>query len=103
MDQTETVDKLVLIVVNARSQSANSYGSRASPPGAIDTLMTTISTPIDATSFQMVDQIVDRVSTRLKSKAIIAADFDFIDDARCRDHFHALQQVGGYPTRISTI
>jgi NTE family protein len=54
---TGKADKLLFIVVNARSQAANDFGSRARPPGLVDTALSAIGTPIDATSFQLLGEL----------------------------------------------
>ncbi len=45
------IKRLAIIVVNARSEPSKDYGTRATPPGLLDTLFTLIGTPIDSTSF----------------------------------------------------
>jgi NTE family protein len=88
---TGKADKLLLLVVNARSQSANDFGAGDRPPGTIDTLLTTIGTPIDATTFQFLghlDEIIDdQVDGTVDPKSLVLVDFDFIADAGCRRHF----------------
>ena len=82
------VDKLLFIVVNARGQADNDFGSRARPPGVTDTLMTTIGTPIDAMSFQLLGQLDTLIDDPLKAKAVVLIDFDLIADRGCRAYFH---------------
>ena len=48
---------IVVIVVNARVDSANDYGKRGTPISLIDTFFTTIGTAIDSTSFLLIDQL----------------------------------------------
>jgi NTE family protein len=81
-------DKLLLIVVNARGQADNDLGKRARPPGTIDTLITAIGTPIDATSFQLLAKLDLLVDNRFKPKSIVLIDFDLITNPDCRAHFH---------------
>jgi hypothetical protein len=38
------IDKLLFVVVNARGESRNDFGTRARPPGALDSLLTSIGT-----------------------------------------------------------
>ena len=89
------VDKLLFLVVNARGEAANDYGKRNRSPGAIEMLETSIDTPIDATSFQLVgrlDEIVnppDRADVRAQTGTVLV-DFDMIADAGCRAHFHGM-------------
>ncbi|HEY1794806.1 MAG TPA: patatin-like phospholipase family protein [Stellaceae bacterium] len=94
---TGTVSNLLFVVVNARSQDDNSYGSSPSPPGIVDTLLTTIGAPIDANSFQLVDQLTAAFDQRLKQDAIVMVDFDFIKDFRCREHFHNIATSWALP------
>lgn len=101
---TGAVDKLLFVVVNARNQSSNDYGSHAAPPGIIDTLGTTIGAPIDATTFQLLDKLGDdqlggAVQLALRPNAIVIIDFDYIADAKCRAHFHSLATSWGLPDR----
>lgn len=81
------VNKLLFIVVNARNETDNDFGTHASSPGIVDTLENTINTPIDATTFQLIDHLGDELDPRLKTKGIVMVDFDFIRDAGCRVHF----------------
>ncbi len=84
---TGKADKLLLVVVNARSQAENDFGQRSRPPGLKDTAIATISTPIDATSFQLLSKLDGLISQRLHPKVVLV-DFDLITDAACRAHFH---------------
>jgi NTE family protein len=87
---TGKADKLLLLVVNARSQSENDYGTRPRPPGAFNTLLTTIGTPIDATSFQLLGKIDAVVDGPYDPKALVMVGFDFIADPGCRAHFQGM-------------
>lgn len=86
----ERIDKLLFVVVNARSQADNDFGRHARPPGLADVLLTTIGTPIDATSFQLRGQIADLIDARLKVGSVVTVDFDFIADKGCRAYFHGM-------------
>lgn len=85
---TGKVNKLLLVVVNARGQADNDFGMRARPPGISDTLSTAIGTPIDATSFQLLGRLDEIVDPRFQPKSVVLIDFDLIADASCRAHFH---------------
>ena len=84
---TGKADKLLLLVVNARSQAENDFGSRAQPPDTFKTLLTAIGTPIDATSFQLLGRLDELIDERFNPKSLVLVDFDFIADAGCRSHF----------------
>jgi NTE family protein len=84
----ERIDKLLFVVVNARSQPDNDFGSHARPPGLTDVLLTTIGTPIDAISFQLRGQIADLIDERLAVGSVVTVDFDFIADKACRAYFY---------------
>jgi hypothetical protein len=85
---TGRVDKLLLVVVNARGEGENGYGASASPPGALDMLSQSIGAPIDATSFQMLGKLDRLVDDRVKPKSVVLVDFDFIARPKCRAYFH---------------
>ncbi len=85
---TGKVNKLLLVVVNARGQADNDFGTRARPPGISDTLGTAIGTPIDATSFQLLGQLDLLIGDRFKPRSVVLIDFDLIVDRDCRAHFH---------------
>jgi NTE family protein len=85
---TGKVDKLLFVVVNARSQAANDFGSRPRPPGQVDTLLAAIGTPIDATSFQLLGQLDRLIDDRFKPKSLVLVSFDLIDDPGCRAYFY---------------
>jgi NTE family protein len=87
---TGRIDKLLVVIVNARSQADNDFGRHASPPGLTDVLLTTIGTPIDATSFQLRGQIADLIDERLEEGALVAVDFDFIADKACQAYFYGM-------------
>jgi NTE family protein len=94
---TGKADKLLFVVVNARSQADNDFGSRARPPGLSDTLMATIGTPIDATSFQLLGQLDRVIDDRFKPKSLVLVDFDLIADPGCRDYFHNMATSWALP------
>ncbi len=100
---TGKADKLLLLVVNARSESANDFGASDRPPGTVDTLLTTIGTPIDATSFQILghlDEIIgDQADGTVDPKSLVLVDFDFIADAGCRAHFQQMATSWTLPVR----
>jgi NTE family protein len=94
-----SVKRVVFVVVNARSEPDNSYGQSATPPGAISTLLTTIGSPIDGTSFLMLDGLRTNLSKTLGHDVksyVVPVDFDFIrnqgeyDRADCRKKFKNL-------------
>lgn len=85
---TGKADKLLLVVVNARSQAKNDFGQRQRPPGLKDTATATISTPIDSTSFQLLSKLDGLINKRFDPKAVVLVDFDLITDAACRAQFH---------------
>ena len=96
---TGRVDKLLLVVVNARGEGENSYGASAKPPGATDMLLTSIGTPIDATSFQMLSKLDLLIDNRVKPKSVVLVDFDFIADRACRAYFHNMATSWTLPPR----
>lgn len=83
-------DKLMLLVVNARGQGSNDFGKRDRPPGTVDTLITTIGTPIDANSYQLLGRIDDLVEGPYNPKSLVMVDFEFITDPGCRAHFQGM-------------
>jgi NTE family protein len=87
---TGKADKLLLLVVNARGQAANDFGQSARPPGVFNTLMTTIGTPIDSTSYQLPGKIDQLVDGPFNPKSLVMVDFDFIADPGCRAHFQGM-------------
>jgi NTE family protein len=96
---TGKVDKLLFVAVNARSQANNDFGERARPPDLTDTLLTTIGTPIDVNSFQLLGQLDQVLDKRFKPKSLVVVDFDFIADTACRAHFHNLATSWTLPKR----
>jgi len=87
---TGKADKLLLLVVNARGEAGNDFGARASPPGIADMLLTSIATPIDATSFQLLGKLDLLADSRLNPQALVLVDFDLISDNGCRTRFHEM-------------
>jgi hypothetical protein len=87
---TGKIDKLLFVVVNARGESSNDFGTRARPPGALDSLLTSIGTPIDATSFQLLGRVDDIIDDRVKPKSMVVVGFDSIADQNCRTHFQGI-------------
>lgn len=104
---TGAIDKLLMIVVNARNQAKNDYGTQPGSPGIIDMTLASIDTPMDATTFQLIDKVADLLSSpnypggplgpHLKQQAVVVVDFDYISDPACRDHFHRLPTSWGLP------
>jgi NTE family protein len=100
------IDKLLLVVVNARNQAKNDYGTQPSSPGIVGMTLASIDTPMDATTFQLIDRVSDLLNSNrlngpggqhLDQKAIVVVDFDYIADPVCRDHFHQLPTSWGLP------
>ncbi len=94
---TGRIDRLVILVVNARSESDVDYGRRATPPGAFSTLWTTIGSPIDGTSFLLIDTLVDylySIATESNRQSVqptvVLVDFDYLADPTCRRGFKNL-------------
>jgi NTE family protein len=87
---TKKITRLLLVVVNARSQDTTEYGRRAVPPGIVDTVLTTVGTPIDAVTFQLLDQLDQLATVRLDpgKRAVALVDLDLIADYPCRRYFH---------------
>lgn len=92
--QNGSVKRALVIVVNARSESSNDFGKRSTPPGLIDTVWTTIGSPIDGTSFLLLDRLEEVTASkshRLSHYSLVPVDFDYIDDPRCRHAFKNIQ------------
>ena len=92
---TGRLKRLLLIVVNARSESSTTMGTSASPPGLTTTLLTTIGTPIDSVTFRLIDSLdsvlADVATGRKRVELQVAAiDFDYIVDNVCRQRFHSI-------------
>lgn len=92
---TDRLKRLLLVVVNARSESSTGMGKSASPPGLTTTLLTTIGTPIDSVTFRLIDSldsVLADVSTGRKRVELDVAviDFDYIVDDACRQKFHGI-------------
>ena len=85
---TGKVNKLLLIVVNARGEASNDFGSSPKPPSATDMLLTSIGTPIDGTSFQLLSGLDKLIDKGFNPRSVVPVDFDFIADAACRARFH---------------
>ena len=69
------------------------------PPGLLDTLFTVIRTPIDSTSFLLMDRLEDITGGRLMLQTIVPVDFDFIADADCRRRFKNIATSWALPKR----
>jgi NTE family protein len=98
MLNTNRIDKLLLVVVNARSEGNNDFGRKARPPGVGSMLMASIGTPIDATSFQLLGKLDEIIDDRFNPRSIVLVDFDFIADERCRSYFHNIVTSWALPT-----
>lgn len=96
---TGKVDKLLFVVVNARSQADDDFGSGARPPGLRATLAAAIGTPIDATSFQLLGQLDRLIDARFKPKSLVLVDFDLIADPGCRRYFQMMATSWALPRR----
>jgi len=85
------INRLVFIVVNARSEPDTSYATSSTPPGIIDTILTTVGSPIDSTSFLLLDDLEATVQrpSDLK-KTIVPVDFDYLADPECQRRFRNL-------------
>jgi NTE family protein len=94
---TGKVDKLLFVVVNARSQADNDFGSRARPPGLVDTALAAVGTPIDATSFQLLGQLDRLIDDRFKPKSLVLVGFDLIADPGCRAYFQNMATSWALP------
>jgi NTE family protein len=88
--RTKKITRLLLVVVDARSQQSTHYAEEARPPGIVDMILTSIGTPIDAVSFQLLSQIDTITEGQLdqKARAVALVDFDLIADYECRRYFH---------------
>ena len=53
-------------------------------------MLTTIGTPIDATTFQLLGKIDAVVDGPYDPKAVVMVGFDFIADPGCRAHFQGM-------------
>ncbi len=85
------VDDLGIIVVNARSDSETSFGRKATPPGVLTTLGAVIGTPIDSTSFLLIDRLDDLIRPQKNLRQTkVMVDFDYIDDLKCQTAFKEL-------------
>ncbi|HXJ02590.1 MAG TPA: patatin-like phospholipase family protein [Micropepsaceae bacterium] len=94
---TGKIDKMLFVVVNARGESANDFGTRERPPGAVDSLLASIGTPIDATSFQFLGRVDDIIDDRVKPKSTVVVGFDLIANPNCRTHFQGLATAWTLP------
>lgn len=99
---TGRMKRLLLVVVNARSEAPTGYDTDPRPPKLTDTLLTTIGTPIDAVSFQLVDSLDGILASlsggkRLAVKAVVPVDFDYLVDKACRQNFHSIATSWSLP------
>jgi NTE family protein len=96
---TGKVNKVLLVVVNARGESDKKFGDSPTPPNATDMLLTSIGTPIDGTSFQFLGQLDQLIDDRFKPKSVVLVDFDVIADRGCRAYFHTMATSWTLPPR----
>jgi NTE family protein len=88
--RTDRIKRLAFIVVNARSEPDTQYAERDTPPSLVSTLLTTIGTPIDGTSFLLLDaldKVIRQETQKSVDRFVVPIDFDFIADAGCRRRF----------------
>ena len=81
LENLKALKHVVFVVVNARSEPDNTYGLSATPPGTISTLLTTIGSPIDGTSYALLEQlrnILHDSGARDVETYMVPVDFDFI-------------------------
>ncbi len=93
-DDQQDKKPCVVIAVNARSQPANSYGTRDTPPGISNTILTTVGAAIDSTSLLLTDKLlqypesVTCVNDRGEPGfSVVQVGFDIIQDDKCRRWF----------------
>lgn len=85
--------RAVFIVVNARSEPQKDFGKRATPPGLLATLFTVIGSPIDGSSFLLLDRLQETFAAAATARDlvfqtfIVPVDFDFIKNPLCRRRF----------------
>ena len=100
--------KLIFVVINARSFAGSELDASQATPGMIDTLMASISAPIDRTTAGTADQLrnllfdefrqfasddpvlVERFQQLNRNTAMISIDFDAIADQTCRRKFQGI-------------
>lgn len=91
---TGRMKRLLLVIVNARSEQPTGYDTDPRPPKLTDTLLTTIGTPIDGVTFQLIDSLdpllANLTGTKLQGEAVVPIDFDYIVDPACRLSFHSM-------------
>lgn len=90
---TGSIERLMIVVVNARSESDTDIGKSATPPGMLATLGTTIGTPINSASFQLIDSLDRIIGSERRPRvqpAVVTVDFDYLADAECRRRFKNL-------------
>jgi len=90
---TGRMKRLLLVVVNARSQAVTAFDASPRPPAITDTLFATIGTPIDGVTFQLIDSLDALLAAlaedrTLTARAVVPIDFDYLIDAKCRQDFH---------------
>lgn len=95
------ISRAAFIVVNARSDAEKSIGKSPTPPGIFTTLGTVIGTPIDGSSFLLLDKLQESVAeTETGTEVVtfvIAVDFDFIEDPGCRRDFKDIGTTWALP------
>jgi NTE family protein len=95
------IKRVLLLVVNARSEPPNSFGKSAAPPGLFETIWTTAGTPIDAASSHLLDSLENILNDpeavlppgcsgkRIGASGVLV-DFSLLADPDCRERFHAI-------------
>lgn len=95
--------RIVVLSVNARSQSSTRTGADGSTPGILSMLSGTIGTAIDGRSGGLSAQLAvlgDLMSTRYQGKVSIVdlrVDFEMIQDPRCRAAFQEIATTWTLP------
>ena len=57
-----TLDRMVVIIVNARSESSKNWAKKESPPGFVSQLLQSSGVPIERYSFETIELMKDRVT-----------------------------------------
>ncbi len=99
---TGHLKRLLLVVVNARSELALGYDKSPRPPSTTDTLLAVIDTPLDSVTFQLVDSLDAMLASlsdgnALQAHAVVPVDFDYLVDPACRANFHAIATSWSLP------
>ena len=94
-NETKLPKSIAVFVVNARADPPNEYGERDTPPCCIDTLRTTIGTPIDHKSSSLLEKLglIEKALEKFNPEPkmfIVDVNFDRIKDDKCRRWFHKI-------------